>query len=372
MDKIIKIVLFLTVILSACTSDKKDHPLKKGGIETYAFGKVNQILVVSDSSLWTGPVGDTFFYYFAGPYILTPQPEAIFDITHFTPQAFSKRGSRKEFRMILLVADMNDPDEATARMIRNDLGEQKLEQIRRDKGCSVVVGKDKWAKNQTIFYVVGFGEDKLADCIASHFPVVAKRINEEDKEIIEATVYQADLNYDLKAEVLGQLGLELRVPGDFKKAKNNTQLDAIWLRRDVRDAHIGIIVHKRPYTSKKQLSKAGMKEIINELGTMISSWIVDSKMQVDDVNLPMFVETTSLDSKYAVVGRGIWEMDNDFKGGPFVCYEILDEKNGQLYVLYGYVFAPGEDKRNYLQEVEHIIRTAKIPELPKAVEAQDQ
>ena len=360
MYKFLKTFLFLAVILSACTADKKERPLKTGGIETYAFGRVNQILVVSDSALWNGPVGDTFYYYFAGPYILTPQPEAIFDITHFTPQAFVKRGSRKEFRMILLVADMNDPDEATARMIRNDLGDRKLEQIKRDKGCSVVVGRDKWARNQTIFYVVGYGEEKLAECIASHFPVVAKRINDEDKEIIEATVYQADQNYKLNADIRGQFGLEIRIPGDFKKAKNNTNLDAIWLRRDVRDAHIGLIIHKRPYTSKKQLTKEGMKTIINELGTLISSWIVDSKMQVDDVNLPLLLETTTFDNKYTVVGRGIWEMDNDFKGGPFVCYEVLDEKNGQLYVLYGYVFAPGKDKRNYLQEVEHIIKTASI------------
>ena len=357
-----KIFLFSAVVFSACNSDTRERPVTKGGIDTYAYGKVNQLLVVADSSLWNGPVGDTFFYYFAGPYILTPQPESIFDIIHFTPKAFAARSSRQEFRMILLLADMNNPDEATARMIKNDLGAQKLEQIRRDKGCAVVVGKNKWAKNQTIFYVAGFGEDKLADCIAQHFPAVAKRINDEDRVIIDATVYQADQNYDLNAEVLGLLGIEMRIPGDFKKAKNNTALDAIWLRRDVRDAHIGLIVHKRPYTNKKQLTKEGMKEIINELGTLISSWVVDSKMQVDDKNLPMFLETTSLSNKYVAVGRGIWEMDNDFKGGPFVCYEILDEKNGQLYVLYGYVFAPGEDKRNYLQEVEHIIKTAKIAE----------
>lgn len=369
MYRYFQVLLFLIVTVSACSPETKQQPKF---IETYAHGHVNQLLVVSDSTLWTGPVGDTFFYYFAGPYILTPQPEAIFDITHFTPGAFAAWSSRQEFRMILLVADLNDADEATSRMIRNDLGEKKLEEIRKDKGYSVVVGRDKWAKNQTVFYVVGFGEDKLAECIASHFPVVAKRINDEDKEVIKATVYQADQDYDLNAEVLGELGLQLKIPGDFKKAKNSTNLNAVWLRRDVRDVHVGLIINKRPYTNKKQLSKTGMKEIIDELGVLISSWIVDSKMRVDDQNLPMFMETTSLNNKYAVVGRGIWEMDNDFKGGPFVCYEVLDEKNGNLYTLYGYVFAPGEDKRNYLQEIEYVIRTASIPEQKTAQPANQQ
>lgn len=360
MNKLIFILLSLTMVFSACSSDAEQPKVKKvESIEKYAFGRVNQLLVVSDSQLWEGPVGDTFFYYFAGPYLLTPQPEAIFDITHFTPEAFAARSSRREFRMILFVADMNEPDEATARLIRNDLGEQKLKQIK-EKGCSVVVGKDKWAKRQTIFYVVGFGEDKLAQCIANHFPVVAKRINNEDQEIIEATVYQADQNFEANEELLKQFGLNMRVPGDFLKAKSNSSLDAIWLRRDVRDVHVGLIIHKRPYVSKKQLTKEGMKSIIDELGPMISSWIVGSKMKVDDRNLPMLVEKTTFNNRYTLVGRGIWEMDKDFKGGPFVCYEILDEANAQLYVLYGYVFAPGKDKRNYLQEVEHIIKTAQI------------
>ncbi|GIV30689.1 MAG: hypothetical protein KatS3mg029_0040 [Saprospiraceae bacterium] len=188
MFKVLKMLAPVAFLLYACHSDRP--PQQEGMIDKYAFGKVNQILVVADSSLWIGPVGDTFYYYFAGPYILTPQPESIFDITHFTPSQFFARSSRKEFRTIIMLADMSDPEAPTARMIRADIGDQKIEEIRKKGGCGVIVGKDKWARNQHIFYLFAFGEKALADCVATQFPAVAGRINKEDESIIEATAYQ--------------------------------------------------------------------------------------------------------------------------------------------------------------------------------------
>lgn len=358
MYKVLRILAVAALFFSACKSDRP--PKQEGMIDRYAFGKVNQILVVADSSLWTSPVGDTFFYYYAGPYILTPQPEAIFDFTHFTPAQFFARSSRKEFRTIILLADMNDPNSPTARMIREDVGEERIEQVRQKKGCGVIVGKDKWARNQHIFYLFGFGEQALADCVASQFPVVAQRINKEDETIIEATAYQAGVNGKLQQEILDKFGIDLRVPGDFKRAKFDGNLPAMWIRRDVRESHAGIIIHRLPYRSQKQFSKEGIKKIIDDIGTLVSSWVVGSRMSVDDVNLPMFTETTTVDGHFTAVARGIWQMENDFKGGPFVCYVIHDEKNGDLVAVYGYVFAPGEEKRDLIQEVEYIIKGVKL------------
>lgn len=358
MFKVLKMLAPVAFLLYACHSDRP--PQQEGMIDKYAFGKVNQILVVADSSLWIGPVGDTFYYYFAGPYILTPQPESIFDITHFTPSQFFARSSRKEFRTIIMLADMSDPEAPTARMIRADIGDQKIEEIRKKGGCGVIVGKDKWARNQHIFYLFAFGEKALADCVATQFPAVAGRINKEDESIIEATAYQAGVNGKLQEEILDKFGIELRVPGDFKKAKYDGNLQAMWIRRDVRESHAGIIIHRLPYRSQQQLGKEGIKKIINTIGTLVSSWVVGSRMSVDDVNLPMFLETKTQDGHFTAVARGIWQMENDFKGGPFVCYVIHDEKNGDLVVVYGYVFAPAEEKRDLIQEVEYIVKSVKL------------
>ena len=44
-------------------------------------------------------------------------------------------------------------------------------------------------------------------------------------------------------------------------------------------------------------------------------------------------------------------------GGPFVNITQLDEKRNRIVTVEGFVYAPGNDKRDLLQQVEAIIYT---------------
>ena len=46
--------------------------------------------------------------------------------------------------------------------------------------------------------------------------------------------------------------------------------------------------------------------------------------------------------------------------GPFVNYTVKDTVNKRLLVLEGFVFAPSISKRDYLFELEAIIKTAEL------------
>ena len=58
--------------------------------------------------------------------------------------------------------------------------------------------------------------------------------------------------------------------------------------------------------------------------------------------------------------RGLWKMENDFMGGPFVNYTIWDEDGNRTVVVDGFVYAPGKDKRNYVMELEAIIQSLRF------------
>lgn len=83
-------------------------------------------------------------------------------------------------------------------------------------------------------------------------------------------------------------------------------------------------------------------------------------MKVNDIDLPMLVETTTLNNYFALEGRGIWEMENDYMGGPFVSYLIHNPNTNELLLLYGFLYAPGEDKREYMQQLEHVMHTIRF------------
>lgn len=324
----------------------------------YAHGKINQVLVVADSSLWKGMPGDSFFYYFTAPYILLPQPEPIFDVIHMTPEELADKSVKKEFRTIVFLANLEDESSVTTRIVRSDLGNEKIAEIKQGKGYNTTVGQDKWAKSQLLFYISGFGEKKLVENITKNFPAIAKRINEKDAETVEATAYQAGRNADLEAQVLKQYGIQMKIPGGFREARYDKSNNTLWLRSDDRDIIANLLITKVPYENKEQLTQEGFKEIRNKMGKLITTRQPYSYMRVNDVDLPLFVENKQLNGTYVVEARGIWDIVNDFMGGPFISRLMLNSKTNELVMVDGFIYAPSKDKRNYMQEMESIISTA--------------
>mgnify|MGYP001336676029 CR=1 FL=1 len=349
------------LLLISCSSDTSPGTVvrEKPSIN-YAHGKINQVLIISDSSVWKGLPGDTFFYYFTAPYILLPQPEPIFDINHLTMEELAKQSVKKEFRTIIFLADLNNLNSPTTRQVLADIGPEKMAEAKKDQGYTVIVGHDKWARSQLLFYVAGFGEKKLVENIVKNFPAIARRINEKDNEIVKATAYQAGENADLEAEVKTLYNLNLKVPGDFKKVKYYTNTQTLWMRRDAREVVANILIHKIPYTNKSQLTKEGIKEIRNSIGKHITTRQPNSFMRINDVDLPLFVENTTLNNVYTVQAKGIWDIENDFMGGPFVSNLMLNPKTNELVLVDGFIYAPSKDKRNYMQELEFIIASAQF------------
>ena len=69
----------------------------------------------------------------------------------------------------------------------------------------------------------------------------------------------------------------------------------------------------------------------------------------------------TLNGKYCGVMRGLWRMQGDMMGGPFVSHTRLDEKNHRVVVAEGFVYAPETDKRNFMRRIEAALFTLRLP-----------
>ncbi|MEY3052489.1 MAG: hypothetical protein RLY31_2274 [Bacteroidota bacterium] len=343
---------------------QKERPMSPKVSKTpgnvYAHGKINQVLVVADEAVWEGMAGDTLHYYFTAPYILLPQPEPIFDVTHLTPEELSQQPVRKEFRTILFLADLDAGKSRTSRLVRADLGEAKLERTKAEKGYNITVGQDKWAKDQLLLYVSGYGTSKLVTNIREQFPAMAARIYQHDEETVRATAYQGGRNPDLEAELMAQFGLRMEIPASFRKARLDKKSNTLWLRSDQRDIIANILVTKVPYTDTEQLSKDGIRDLRNRTGRIITTRQKGSHMRINDQDLPLFVEKKQLNNIYTVQAKGIWDIVNDFMGGPFVSQLMLNPATNELFLVDGFLYAPSKKKRNYMQEMELILSTVRF------------
>lgn len=351
--------LLAVMLLAACSSNAPAPEINVSPADRKAplHGQVNQILVISDSSLWAGPVGDTFFYYFNAPYILLPRPEPIFDLIHRTPQQLEGQPSDKSFRNIIFLADLNDENSPTIGMVRNDISKDKLTEIQQEKQYNVTVGEDKWALNQQLFYINGFGEDKLTECIAANFPAIARNITEQDNEIINGTIYKEGEDTELEAEVLTKFKLSMKIPKGFKIMKYDSSSNTLWLRNN-EENNANILLHKLSYKDESQFTKAGLQKIRDAICGITASEYANANMRINDTDLPFFVESITMNSVNAIQAKGIWGNMKASEGGPFVSYLLLNPKTNELVLVDGFLFNEGKKMRDNMQELEQVLATA--------------
>jgi hypothetical protein len=354
MKSILPLSVFILLLLTGCSEQAR----KKLQPRSTAFGPLNQLVVVADPLIWESPVKDSFEYYFSSAYPILPQPEPIFDLRYFTPTELMAKKERKELRTYIILADLQNESSKGTELIKEDVGEEKIRSTLTDKEYLTIVGKDKWADGQTIIYMGGNGHDQILENIRQNFRGVIKKIQENNQRRIAAGVYLGGQNQTVKNTLKGKIGLDLKVPSDYFLAMENDS--KFWLRRETPELSANILIQKMPYTSQDQLTYEGIKSIRDSLGFYVSSENSNTYMVTNDVDLPMLVETTTLNNYYALEARGIWEIENDFMGGPFVSYLLHNPNSNELLFMDGFLYAPGEKKREFMQQIEHVLSTAKF------------
>ena len=73
-----------------------------------------------------------------------------------------------------------------------------------------------------------------------------------------------------------------------------------------------------------------------------------------------FTKETQLNDKPSFETRGKWEVKGDFMAGPFLNYTVIDKAHNRLLVVEGFTYAPSINKRDYMFELEAILKTLKI------------
>ena len=325
-----------------------------------AFGPLNQLVVVADQALWESAVGDTFDYYFAAPYPILPQPEPIYDIKHYTPEQLFSLKERKELRTYIFLSDVKSNSSRTTKLIRDDLGVEKVNATLEGDGFKTSVAKDKWADGQTLIYMMGAGPEKIIENIQRSFGAVIKRIREADKRKLGAGIYLEGTNNELEAEIKGKMGVSLKLPAGYVLAMHDEPNNVMWLRYETDEASSNIMLKKMPYEDQEQFSKLGLKSVRDTLGQYVSTRVPNTFMIINDIDLPMLLETMNLNNYYTVEARGIWEIENDYMGGPFVSYMMRNANTNELLFLDGFIHAPGEEKRRYMQELEHVLHSVQF------------
>lgn len=305
-------------------------------------GKAGEVLLVIDEINNSGQVGSEIQKVLMAEHIGLPQPEPLFDIVPINELAF--KDILKKYRNIMIIT------------------------VKKSFDASLIkYKKDLWAKPQNVISLEAPNSADMVSLIATNSnDIIRFFVAGERDRIIE---YNKSIQKrEISAKLTATHKLNMIVPSGYLIKENKENF--IWLEQNQNKGRInkhqitqGIFVYHYPYTDTSQLEFnwliAKRDEVLmdNVPGPSNGSYMTTEK-RVE----PSFNVNKSLNNTYTVEIRGLWKTEGDFMGGPFISVTTVDTAQKRVVTAEGFVYAPQFDKRNYLRQVEAIIKTIKFVE----------
>ena len=322
-----------TIKKTAPKASTKKSKKKKGLLTPNATGLPYEMLVVMDDEQWERPLGRAVFNVLDSDVPGLPQSERSFRISRVAPSAFNSN---------------------TFRIMRNI--------IKVDIQDIYSQPKFKFARNvyshpQMIMTLQAPDEASLAEYInANQQSIIDFFTKAEMNREIENLREKHNPEVSRLAQEI--LDVDVWVPWEvnrFKKGK-----DFFWASTNVGKKDMSIVLYAYPYTDKN---------------TFTLEYFLQKRDSVMKANIPggpegsymttnhnyVYVEDATVRGKYAQVARGLWRVQGDRMGGPFVSHSRVDEANGRIVVAEAFIYAPESLKRDLIRRMEAALYTVQLP-----------
>ena len=249
---------------------------------------------------------------------------------------------------------------------------------KRNRDFEVKISKDVNAAPQVIIRIKAQTVEQLKSRLDGKR--LRQILDESELKHLASVIRQ---NVEKQKEVKRLFGIDMRIPLDMdasKKAK-----DFVWYSNNTNSGMKNLLIFKinssvknpsarENHSSRENLSAGGnlsSKEISSGTEEYPSNGIslsLADKVQIDSVLQKNMLGET--DEMYMVIPRlgerGLWEMEGDAMGGPYVMKIIRRQKNGkisgrknEIIVVIGFVYAPEMKKRNLIKQLEVVLTTIR-------------
>lgn len=316
-------------IFTACEDRKNGESAEQYLPESY--GKVNLLTVIIEDDLWQGEVGDSIRSIYAAPIDGLAMEEPTFSLKQINPQVFD--GLLTKCRSILFVKS-------------SDKKQFKIKE-------------NIYAKPQKIVYVTGTDEEIISQLKAN------AKTSIETIKLVELRSKQDFIKSSMSRDTTLEetFGISMNIPSAYKMVKKEDNF--VWFEREVPKGTMNIFAYTMPFESipKDDTAVDAIVAMRDSIGKEYVPGRDPKRMHmITEKAFSPYLYDAIVDNKPALETKGRWEMKNFHMAGPFVNYIVEDKQHNRLVVVEGLTFAPSEEKRDFVFEIEAILKSLKIKE----------
>ncbi|MFZ2285935.1 MAG: DUF4837 family protein [Bacteroidales bacterium] len=317
-------LMLAMVVISSCGDSSLTRTLPN------ITGTTGEVLVVMDKVLWNGRTGAAVREQVSPFLIGLPQPEPAFSIVQVNPDGF--RDIFLSHRNILIVKTAADTSEARVDYVRN-----------------------RWAETQLVITVTGSDSAAVADCIRKNGEAIRQSFNDSERERLTSWLTKS-AGKERSVLISGAKKWELVKPAGYKPDFNREGI--MMISAETPSTTQSIIVS----VTERMTSRIGCIELANLTEKVTSAEVKGpdgGSFMVIEKQIPVSCRSFRRHGTDYIEMRGLWTLEGGFMGGPFISYAFIDEETSRAVVVTGFVYAPRDEKRELLRQVEALMYTLR-------------
>lgn len=325
MKSLLKLSLIFLILIASISSCKKTTK----GLMPVVTGKSGEMIVLSSKTLWDGTVGDSIKAIFNDIQIGMPQDEPVMDLFHLNRAAFTSMF--KTHRSILEIK------------ISKSVKKTKL-----------VVKDNMYAKTQAYMRIEAPNMNDMIKVLNDNRTKILAYFLRGERNRKISVIKKAPVQeiFDLLKK---DEKFTLSFPSGYKVRKD--EMDFFWASKETPESSQGMFIYTYDYLSEDAFSKEAIMAKRNYMLKSLVPGPSKGSYMTTEKNFPISFRHFDFLGNYAVESRGLWKLENDFMGGPFVNVSFLDTVNNRVICMDAYVYRPNKDKRELLRELEAVMYT---------------
>jgi len=308
------LLLSAALLLPACKETKVPLPT--------VSGKAGEIIIVMEKPDWENTLGGDVREVLACDCPWLAQQEPLFSLVNVVPSTFVDMF--KVHRNIVLF--QVDPQvDSTRLMIRRDV----------------------WAAPQCVIQLSAPTAAQASELLKEKASTIINSFEQAERD----RVIRNTLRYEegkLYQQVAALFGGSPHFPSGYKLRKASESF--VWIADD-KQVYQDVFVYRypvedNPFTLEKIIEHRNQVLKENVPGMFDGTYMTTSEYFAPTL------EYIKYKGREVAQVRGMWEVQNDFMGGPFVSHSFYSPDGTEIFVAEAWVYAPQFDKRQYLRQVE--------------------
>lgn len=318
----------LAIVLLLCGACKqKTTPAFKS--ENFSTGKAGEMILAIDTGYWTKEARKEIYKVLQQPQPAINQIQEMFDVIECSNKDFLASFTRHRN---IVQFDYNPKYGTNSyELKRNPYTNPQIQVVLRGNSC-----------------------DSCLALFLLHQDEIIKAMYDNDIARLQ-NAHRKLNNPAIEKKIKEKFGISMTIPDSYFIGREEE--DFLWLCYRTPKNDRFVMIYKSP------AYELNTENIVYERNRITKAYIQGAVQGaypiVADVEGYPLSQQYQLHYHNGIELRGLWASVRDKMGGPFYSYTMLSPDKQSCITVDGFVYAPQEQKRDYLREVEAIVKSIK-------------